>query len=136
MRPAMSAYRQEILTALKENKNPLDAQGILKRLSGNPDLSTLYRALNYLLSQNLIKSVSFFDQRRFYYACHQSHCHFLYCTACREVNEFHRCAAEKIQKQVEEESGYMIQDHFFYFTGLCASCKELPRSDKQKKEHD
>lgn len=124
MKKALTDLRKEILELIQSSENPLCARDILERLSAKPDFSSVYRALEFLEKSGWVRTVSFSENTRFYYACSKGHCHFVYCEKCHRAKEFHRCFENQLSGQVENETGYQITGHSFYFTGICKNCRE------------
>lgn len=115
--------RQLILDIIRDNECPVSAEDILNMTDTKLNLSTVYRALEFLEENGLIKSISFDGKVRFFFGA-DGHHHFLYCDKCHGIQTFDHCAAEKLQGKIQKEFEYEIKDHVFYFTGICNKCKE------------
>jgi Fur family ferric uptake transcriptional regulator len=123
MRLSFTELRKEILRCIEGSERPLMAKDVFDRLETKPNLSTVYRALDFLCKNGLIKSVSFNSDASYFFSGKKAHAHFLYCQECSAIQVFDKCFAERIQDDVEHEFDYKIMDHFFYFSGLCDSCQ-------------
>ena len=123
MRASFTELRKEILKIIEESAQPLMAKDVLTKLEPQPNLSTIYRALDFLCRKGLVKSVSFSSDANYYFSAKKGHAHFLYCKGCSEIQVFAQCFADKIQKNIEHEFDYKITDHFFYFSGICDDCR-------------
>lgn len=123
MRASFTDLRKEILKIIEESAQPIMAKDVLNQLEPKPNLSTIYRALDFLCRKGFIKSVSFSTDANYYFGAKKAHSHFLYCKGCSEIQVFDQCFAEKIQKNIEHEFDYKITDHFFYFSGICDGCR-------------
>lgn len=123
MRASFTELRKEILKIIEESAQPLMAKDVLTQLEPKPNLSTIYRALDFLCRKGLVKSVSFSSDANYYFSAKKGHAHFLYCKGCSEIQVFDQCFADKIQKNIEHEFDYKITDHFFYFSGICDDCR-------------
>ena len=126
MRRSFTELRQEILKNIKESEKPISVKDIHARLESKPNLSTVYRALDYLCSKGFVKSISFASDGSYYFSAENAHSHFVYCKECSEIKVFEKCFAEEIQDQIEDKFDYKITDHFFYFAGICDSCRHNP----------
>ncbi len=122
MKSRLTDLRKEILDVIDEAEKPLNVKLIQKRLKFQPNLSTIYRALDYLDTKKLIHSVSF-SGVKFYFTSKKGNGHFLMCKECREILEFEDCVAKKLQRVIQRKYNYAITDHVLYFEGLCAACQ-------------
>lgn len=120
---ALTSYRQSILDFIERSAHPLSAKEIWAKLKNQPDFSTIYRALNFLVKENTVKSVHFADGPQFYYSASKKHRHFVYCTFCQKARGFQRCNAHELSLAVEKETGYKLTGHQLYFTGCCPDCQ-------------
>ncbi|GAG89126.1 unnamed protein product, partial [marine sediment metagenome] len=87
MKLKLTVLRKEILEVIDNAEKPLNAKIVGKRIKSEPYLSTIYRALDFLETKNLIHSVSF-SGVKFYFTSKQGNGHFLVCKECREILEF------------------------------------------------
>ncbi len=122
MKIRLTNTRREILKILGKVQKPLNAKTIIRRISSRPNLSTVYRALDFLESKKYIHSVSF-SGVKFFFAAVKGNGHFLVCKECHEILEFSDCVAENLQKKIQRKFGYTITDHVLYFKGLCSECQ-------------
>lgn len=119
----ITKWRKEVFDIINSSDKPLRAEDIYKQNGLKPNLSTVYRALNYLEKKDYISSVSFEGNVRYYFAKNK-HYHFLICKNCGKIEVFTECMANEIKKQIEERFNFEITDHVFYFKGLCNECKK------------
>ena len=123
MKPRLTELRQEILGTVQQADRPINARMILRRMPSNPDVSTVYRALDYLEKEDLVHSVSF-SRTTFYYAESDRGCgHFLYCGNCHEILQFEECFADDLQQALQERFQYRISKHVLSFEGVCSDCQ-------------
>ena len=125
MNKGFTKLRKEILKHIRESDYPLTVRQIFNLLQKKPNLSTVYRALDFLYEQGHIKSVSFSSEAKYYFSADKAHSHFIYCNSCAEIKVFDQCFADTIQVDLEKKYDYKITDHFFYFSGTCDSCQQL-----------
>jgi Fur family ferric uptake transcriptional regulator len=122
MAPKITALRKEILTAVENAKIPLSAKHIMKRIRARPNISSIYRSLEYLVTWNVLQSVSFSGTRH-YFIANKGKGHFIICKGCNEMIAFDECIAEKLQKRIQNKYHYTITDHVLYFEGFCTECQ-------------
>jgi len=115
--------RKKIYDLIHKSEKPLSAEDIHEKLKPDLNLSTVYRGIEYLQSENLIRSVSFGSVVKYFFSTN-SHKHFLYCQQCHEIIVFNDCAADQLQKTVKENFNFSINDHVFYFIGICEKCQK------------
>mgnify|MGYP001552013303 CR=1 FL=1 len=118
----MTIKRKTILDLLNQSDKPLLAKVIHKKLPLDMNLSTVYRALEYLEKNNLISSAIFFENNRFFWSKKKDHHHFIYCQGCGEIHEFDDCVASAIQEKIQKKYQFEINDHFLLFRGKCRHC--------------
>ncbi|MEA1913007.1 MAG: Fur family transcriptional regulator [candidate division WOR-3 bacterium] len=123
MQSKLTKLRKGILEVIKDSKKPLSAKAILNLSSFKMDLSTIYRALNFLEEQRYIYSLSF-SGVKFYFESKKGNGHFLICSECHKILEFENCVALGLQKKIKEEYGYEIASHILLFKGLCPKCQD------------
>jgi Fur family ferric uptake transcriptional regulator len=128
MKPAMTSLRRAILYLIDSSDRPRTVRQIHAGIKEKADLSSVYRALEYFESENLVHSISM-DGSRFYYGSAKSgHGHFIQCRECREILEFDQCAVGSLQKRIQNQFGYEITGHVLYFQGLCPRCRDMNAS--------
>ena len=120
----LTGYRKEILSILNHQKKPLLVKDILEKMQVKPDLSTLYRGLEFLIKKNLVKSIAFFDNTRLFFASGSKHNHFIHCVKCHATEEFDDCCVGDFQNRISEKFDFKVDEHFLYFTGICKSCRQ------------
>ena len=114
--------RERVLEVLKVADKPLTIGQIKNEINNNMNVSTIYRAIDFLERNHFIESASFGKSIRFFFY-QNKFSHFLYCERCSNIQVFNKCAAEFLEKAVLEEHNFKINSHVFYFTGLCEKCK-------------
>jgi len=114
-----TAIRERVLAALLDAKHPLSHQELESRLAPI-DRVTLYRVLDWLVTQRLAHRVAGDDRvRRFAFADpgHGSHAHFE-CSRCSDVT----CLAEIPALTIDVPRGYRTECLELTAKGLCARC--------------
>ncbi|HRW33647.1 MAG TPA: transcriptional repressor [Thermotogota bacterium] len=121
--------RQRIFEILSHAKKPLTAEQIKRTLEASSisfdakmNLSTIYRAIDYLEKRSYVDSASFGKNVRFFF-CKDKFKHFLYCEKCQNIQVFDQCMAQSLEEMVLKKYHFNIHSHIFYFTGLCENCK-------------
>jgi Fur family transcriptional regulator, ferric uptake regulator len=135
MNQRLTAWRKRVLAAVESSTCPVTAKAIHSQLGGRPDVSTVYRALEFLEGYGLVSSVTLFDGER-YFSRADGHEHLIMCSRCHEIKTFDECPAAGLQRTVEQVSGYRITGHVLYFSGLCPVCRGAGDGTAEKEHSD
>jgi Fur family ferric uptake transcriptional regulator len=122
MATELTDLRREIVSVIENAERHVSVKIILSRMISKPNISTVYRALDYLDARNYISSVSFSGIRFYYSSAQGGHGHFLFCKECHEILEFDECVVANLQKKIQKHFNYQITGHVIYFEGLCSDC--------------
>ena len=93
------------------------------------DRATVYRILNTLKQDNLIRIVEIGDGQIRYESSNDHH-HHLICTKCKttqriDLSPDDETRLKKLQDNFQTEFKFTSLDHSLEFFGLCAKCKKL-----------
>lgn len=123
----MTAERRLILEALETAGGHPTAEELharIKPLHPDLNLSTVYRTLRWLEGQGLVGAQRFSeDQRgdRFDPTLPAEH-HHIVCLKCKQVIEFNHPIVEQLKRQLEAETGVLIESASIVLNGICTSC--------------
>ena len=121
-----SRQRERILSILQNTDRHPTASWLydeLKKEFNNLSMGTVYRNLNILVDQNLVKRIeagSGFDR---FDAKVEAHYHFI-CNKCGAIDDLSMAFIEELNKIAEKETGYQVESHRLDFHGLCPGCQE------------
>lgn len=121
-----SRQREIILETLKENVVHPTAEylyAILKEKEPNISLATLYRNLNQLAENDIIKKIDGLESSSHYDHNTHEHYHFI-CDKCKRVYDISADVAPDIVQKAEQQTGFLIKKHDIVFNGLCRECLE------------
>jgi Fur family ferric uptake transcriptional regulator len=85
-------------------------------------LATIYRTLKLLCEAGLAQERHFGTQTHFDNVSHKGHHDHLICTSCGRIVEFENCDIERLQEEVAQRHGFVIQTHKLELYGLCSKC--------------
>lgn len=123
----ITPVRRAILELLVGAKKPISAEELLKRLGSmnlSPNKTTVYRELDFLEAQKLIRSLSLNPERRMYEITGAGHHHHLMCMKCEQVEDVAMEDDMKAyEKRLGKKSSFKILDHSLEFFGLCKNCQ-------------
>ncbi len=112
---------------LKKTQKPITVQeissGLLKKnISANK--TTIYRELEFLLTQNIIDEIEFGDGKKRYELRSEKHHHHIVCIQCGKVEDIDFDVDLKThEKEISKKTGFEIKEHNIEFFGLCQSCQ-------------
>ncbi len=127
-----SRQREVILETLKSNVVHPTAEylyAVLKEKEPNISLATLYRNLNQLADNGIIKKIDGLETSSHYDHNTHEHYHFI-CERCKKVFDISADVCPNIVKKTEEGTGFLVKKYDIVFNGLCADClKEIKESN-------
>lgn len=116
--------RESVLDTIYNFTRPVSAPEILKKSGLKVNKTTIYRELDFLLGQNLIKEVKISHYIIHYESSSLGHHHHLICQSCGSVEEIVcdelEAPLETLQKRVS--SKFSIKQHNLEFYGTCSGC--------------
>jgi len=124
----MTASRNAIAHVLSEAEHWLNPEEILQRGKERcPSLGlvTVYRTLALFDELGLVRRIHAHPGCHGYVSATLKHGHHLVCSACQQVVEFpgSEALAPFIQA-IEQQTGFVVDDHMLELHGLCPACQE------------
>ena len=120
-----SIQREMILNTVLEDHTHPSAESVYNHLKGeNNDLSlgTVYRNLNILAKNHMLKKISIPNGSDRFDGTLSEHQH-LVCTKCGKVTDVYISELEKIHNNVLDRSGFDINFASLAFEGICNECR-------------
>ncbi len=121
-----SKQREVILNTLKENVVHPTAEYLyakVKEKDPKISLATLYRNLNQLTENGIIKKIDGLETSSHYDHNTHEHYHFI-CTKCRRVFDIDAEVAPGLIRRTEEKTDFLIENHDIVFSGICKDCRQ------------
>jgi len=121
-----TAPRSAVTRVLAESDRVLEVMEIFQRARAyyRPlGLVTVYRTLEKLIEVGLVQRVHRPNGCGAYVAAREGHVHLVICVRCGRVEYFEGEDIAPLMERVARESGFIIQDHWLQFFGLCARCR-------------
>jgi Fur family zinc uptake transcriptional regulator len=123
----LTKTRQDVLRLILESPEPVGAYTLLDRLrahSGTGKPPTVYRALDFLLAQNLIHRV---ERLNAFVGCHDEaeHHHaaqFLICRQCGRVTEMENAPVQAAITEAAAHEGFVVARATVEVDGTCSAC--------------
>ncbi len=86
--------------------------------------ATVYRTIDVLVKNNLVRSMNIGDGRfRYEKKLDQTHHDHLVCTICGKIVEFLNDEVEELQFTIANEHGFTLQRHIHQMFGVCEECR-------------
>jgi Fur family ferric uptake transcriptional regulator len=118
----LSAVRRLVLEALFEQDAPMSAEEIARRR--NLDPSSVYRNLEALESQGLLRHVHLGHGPGLYAPRGRGEREYLFCESCGAVRALAPSELDGVRDRVRERFGYEARFTHFPIVGLCPACAD------------
>ena len=92
-------------------------------------MGTVYRNLNILTEDGLVKQLYFPNSPERFELCIHDHDHLL-CSRCGHIIDIDGSCCDDIDEKIAAKTGFVIESHTIVFQGLCASCT-MPKKMKK-----
>ena len=113
----LTKKRKEIFDILQASDKPICAK-ILKE-SVTFDLSTIYRGIDYLETNNLISSF-YFGNEKYYFK--EKNGNFFLCETCNVIEVVPSEIIKDNERNLSKKTGFSMISHLFLFKGKCPTC--------------
>lgn len=130
----LSESRRSVLSLLLKAEKPVGAYNLMERLRAANGLTvappTVYRALNFLISQGLVHRIERLDA---FAVCsdvangrgtHTHGCQFLICQCCGTALEMYEGPVMHALSQAATRSGFAVGHAVVEVEGVCAGCRK------------
>ena len=122
--------RRKIIKIFSITKRPISANEIITKLKAHGvkvNKTTVYREINFLLEQNVIRRLRIKQDKLYYESSLREH-HHLICKRCDSILDIQHAELEmsinKLIKEVDIRKGFSIKEHSIEFYGLCNNCQQ------------
>jgi Fur family peroxide stress response transcriptional regulator len=112
---------------IKTNPEHPTAQWIYDRLReefSTISMGNVYRNINILIEDGLIKARDFGDGIVHYDAVPGPHYHFI-CKECNTITDFSLPVQDTITKMAQKETKKIVSSHTIQFFGICEKCQNI-----------
>jgi len=118
----LTSKRKLVYDFIKSSNKPVDAILIYKNIGKEKiNLSTVYRAIDFLVSHKLLLTFYFNDKSYYILNDEDKHYHYFICTNCLHMKKI-KCNMHTIINNLENEYNYKVLNHEMNVYGLCNSC--------------
>ncbi len=124
----MTRPRKAVLGLLEQTRQPLTAGEIFKQLQAKKvsiDLVTVYRTMNVLKEMGLVVQFDLPQEgvARYEMKEGRKHHHHIRCQICGKIVDLLLCPLKKINKIIEDQTQFIVDDHTLEFSGFCPQCQ-------------
>jgi len=118
--------KELVLKVIQNASGPISSNEIQNKCT-NFDRATIYRTLNTLKKDRLVRLVEIGDGAIRYESVEDHH-HHLICLKCKSIHrvelpEIEEKRLSDIQQKFQEETNFKCLEHSLEFFGVCANCK-------------
>lgn len=121
--------RKLIIEIIATQDAPISPLVLLERLHGKNLLlnkTTVYRELEFLVKQNIVKEIQFGERNKRYEIKSKLHHHHIVCNKCKKVEEIASDTLEKkldlLEKEIFQIKNFQGINHSLEFFGTCNRC--------------
>lgn len=127
----ITRLRKLVIGVLAQNHLPLSYNDILRhigRFGMHPNKTSIYRELDFLISQRIVHALEFNESRKRYeLSLDEHHHHHVVCQSCKSIGEVHDVKAlevhlRKFEKYLTQKFGFRDIAHRLDFFGTCSKC--------------
>jgi Fur family ferric uptake transcriptional regulator len=113
--------RERLLKIFNNTRTPLSEAELRIRLSVNK--TTIYRALEQLKAESLIKEVNFSDGKMRFELSSLPHHHHLMCLDCHRIEDMVlKDELRSIEQTIAKDKKFQVKNHNLEFFGVCNQC--------------
>lgn len=123
----MTKQRKAILDILSEAETCMSAEEIfleVKENSPSTCLTTVYRTIELLVSNNLLNKLDFGDNKYRYEINSNYHHHHVVCLNCKKIICLEGCPVQEFESKIGARTDFKITGHRLELYGYCPECQE------------
>ena len=113
--------REKLIEIFCRLHSPVSAADLTVKLDGSAHKTTLYRELQFLVKQKMIKEVDLRDQIKRYELSGRHH-HHAVCVKCKIISDVALPELCPPEAEVTKQTGFTKVKHSLEFFGLCQTC--------------
>jgi len=117
--------RLGVLEALESTNTPLSVGDLIKLLEKEnikADKATVFRTIKDLNDKGLATQIQLNEGKFRYEHIAEDHHHFV-CENCGRIEDISDCKIENLEKEIQNEKGFLVKRHSLEFYGLCNNCQ-------------
>ena len=119
--------REALVEILCKRPRPLSALEVQRELTRRGltiNKTTVYRELDFLVTQGFATRIDLLDGQKRYEQAQPGHHHHLVCTGCRSITCIDMCSGlGALERQIQSSHKFVVRDHVLEFFGICVNCR-------------
>ncbi len=119
MKQHLTKNREDILNLVLSSNKPINAKSLKEHVLF--DLSTVYRALDFLELNNYISSFNI-ENEKFYFK--ENSGNFVLCDECKTIDALPNDIIKENTKKICKKTGFSFISQLFLFRGKCPDCSK------------
>lgn len=122
----LTKVRSRLIELFIQSAQPLSVPEVLETLHSEGlfvNKTTIYREVEFLIQQNLLRTVDLRERgKRFEYE-DNSHHHHLICINCKKMEDFEsENDLQEVEIRIKKKHNFTVLQHSLEFYGLCTKC--------------
>ena len=122
----LTKVRTRLIELFMQSSQPLSIPEVVLQLHRENLLvnkTTIYREVEFLLQQNLLRTVDLRERGKRYEYEDNSHHHHLICINCKKIEDFEsENDLKEVEKLIKKKHNFSVLQHSLEFYGLCKNC--------------
>lgn len=123
----ITKVRSLIIEIIVSSPTPLsvgELLNMLEKVNLQPNKTTIYRELDFLLKQGIIREVDFGESKKRYEFSSEQHHHHVICIKCKKIEDVDLDQdLSQYEDKIAQEKNFKIINHSLEFFGLCPNCQ-------------
>lgn len=123
----ITSVREKMIEIFLAFSKPVAVPDVIKKLSQkkiHANKTTVYREIDFLLSQGIIKQIQLGEDKKRYESAYGDHHHHLVCTGCDSIVDIN--LDQELNREIQtikKNKNFLVTDHALEFYGLCSNCR-------------
>ncbi len=114
----------ELMSKQTKPLSALDVHQLLEKKNISMNATTVYRELQFLTEQKILKTVQFHDGVQRYELSTLPHHHHLVCLSCNTVEDIEmNHELSSVEQTIAKTKKFAVERHSLEFYGQCAKCQ-------------
>lgn len=124
----ITKVRQAVIDILQNSKTPITVSDLITRLERRKlkvNKTTVYRELEFLLTQKVIREIDLLEgMKRYELIDEGGHHHHVVCLKCSNI----QCVdmerdLDQLERYIQKNYGFKVTHHTLEFFGICSRCR-------------
>jgi Fe2+ or Zn2+ uptake regulation protein len=122
----ITKVRSLIVELFLKSLQPVSVQDILdglERLNSSVNKTTVYRELEFLVGEKIVKEIDFLEGKK-RYELNSAHHHHIICINCKKIEDVDlKVDLHNEEERISKKNNFKVLSHSLEFFGLCSDCR-------------